>query len=347
MMTPRERVLAVLNGKRPDKIPFTIYENKIPQCSVERDLRNDGLCLVNRDVPAFKIETPNCVMEEFSYTEGGRRRIRSVTRTPVGEVSSVREPAGFTFWTLEKLFKGPDDYKVLKFIARDSTPRPCYEEYLEAEEQMGDDIILRPLLALTPLHEIMIMMMGVETFAEEWSRRRDEILELESAMRQVHSRIYRLLADSPITHANYGGNETSEVMGPPRFKEFVIPLYDACAAVFHEKGKLLGTHLDGNNRAWADAVADSALDYVEAFTPAPDTDMTLQEALDAWHDKVIWINFPSSVHLASLDKIKETTREIISLANETNRVILGITEDIPKDRWQKNLLAISEVINES
>jgi hypothetical protein len=85
---------------------------------------------------------------------------------------------------------------------------------------------------------------------------------------------------------------------------------------------------------------------VEAFTPAPDTDMSLQDALEAWPDKVLWINFPSSLHLASIDKIKQTTRQIVELAHQTNRVIIGITEDMPPDRWQENLLAISEVINE-
>ena len=345
-MTPRERVLAVLNGERPDKIPFTIYEYKIPQCSVERRLRNEGMCIVNRRVPVYKIETPNCVKKEHHYTEDGKPRIRQIIRTPVGEVSTVREPAGFTSWTLERLFKGPEDYKILKFMARDQQVRPCYEEYADAEKWMGEDIILRSSVGLTPLHEIMIHTMNVETFALEWADRQDEILELESILREKHKDRYPILADSPITHANYGGNETPDVMGPPRFREFVVPLYEACGKLLHQKGKLLGAHLDGNNRPWADAVAKSSLDYVEAFTPAPDTDMTLAEALDAWADKVLWINYPSSVHLASIEKIKETTREIVSLARETNRVIIGITEDIPPDRWQENLLAISEVINE-
>ena len=96
---------------------------------------------------------------------------------------------------------------------------------------------------------------------------------------------------------------------------------------------------------YLDLVAGSGLDYVEAFTPAPDTDMTLAEALAAWPDKVLWINFPSSLHVASLEVIRKTTREFIDLARQTNRVIIGITEDIPEDRWQQNLLAISEEIN--
>jgi hypothetical protein len=50
---------------------------------------------------------------------------------------------------------------------------------------------------------------------------------------------------------------------------------------------------------------------IEAFTRAPDTDMTLREALDAWPDKVLWINFPSSLHLADTDTIRRTTRELL------------------------------------
>lgn len=346
IMTPRERVLAVMRGEEPDKIPLTMYENMIPQCAVERRLRDDGLCIVNRRVAACIRETPNCVTESHRYTEDGSPRVRTVTRTPAGDVYTVSEPADFTSWTLEHLFKAPEDYSVLRYMVEDERYRPNYDEFARAERWMGTDVILRAGIGATPLHQIMIGWMGVETFAVEWAERRDEILALEKIMRAKRRDVYRILADSPITHANYGGNEVPEVMGRERFAQFCVPLYDECAEVFHEKGKLVGSHLDGNNKAWAHLVAASGLDYVEALTPTPDTDMTVREALDAWPGKFLWINFPSSLHLASIEKIKQTTREIIDAAAGTNRLIIGITEDIPKDRWQGNLLAISEVINE-
>jgi len=344
-MTPRERVLAVLRGERPDRVPFTIYEKKLPQCAVERRLRNEGVCIVNRRIPAYRIERPNCQTVQYRYTENGRRRIRNVVRTPLGELSTVHEEAGFTQWQLERLFKDASDYPRLRCMVQDERVAPCYEEFAAAERWLGDDVILRPGIGPTPLHEIMIHWMGAEVFAVEWAERRDEILGLVRLMSEKHRERYRVLAEAPITHANYGGNEVPEVMGPPRFREFVVPLYDACAEFFHPRGKLLGAHLDGNNRAWADLVARSKLDYVEAFSPAPDTDMTLAEALDAWPDKIIWIHFPSSLMLASLEIIRGAARDFVRLARETNRVIIGITEDIPEDRWQQNLLAISEVIN--
>jgi hypothetical protein len=314
---------------------------------VERRLRNEGLCIVNRRFSPYSTSWPGCSVESHTYSEGGRPRVRTVYRTPVGEVDEVSEPAAFTSWTLRKLFRRPEDYAVLHWLETHAVFTACPEAYAGAEAWMGEDVILRGAVGLTPLHQIMIMWMGVETFAVEWAERRDEILRLEAAMRENRRQVYGLLADSPITHANYGGNEVPEVMGPPRFAEFCVPLYNECAEVFHRRGKLLGAHLDGNNAAWAGLVGGSGLDYIEAFTPAPDTDMTLAEALAAWPDKVIWLNFPSSLHLASLDVIRRTTRAFVDLARQTNRVIIGITEDLPDERWQGNLLAISEVIHQA
>ena len=96
--------------------------------------------------------------------------------------------------------------------------------------------------------------------------------------------------------------------------------------------------------AWAKAVARSGLDYVEAFTPSPDTDMSLSDALAAWPSKVVWANFPSSVHLAGEAAVESTARRLIHEARPGDRFILGITEDVPEDRREGNLAAIARAI---
>ena len=116
------------------------------------------------------------------------------------------------------------------------------------------------------------------------------------------------------------------------------------AEIFHQHGKLIGCHLDANNRAIADLVARTDLDYIEAFTPAPDTDMTLAEAFEAWPGKAIWINFPSSVHVQSAENIAETTRALLDAAKGHPKFLIGITEDVPEDRWQESFLTIMETI---
>ncbi len=345
-MTPRERVEAVLNGRPVDKVPFTVYECMIPQCDVERQLREEGLCIVYRRAATVATERPNVRVETRRYTEDGIDKVRTDFHTPVGDLFEIRRPADFTSWYVSRLFKSPDDYKALMFLIQDEQYQPDYEEFASEQAWRGEDFILRTSVGGTPLHTIMIHWMGHETFAVEWYERRDEVLKLYDAMVEKQRELYPLVARSPASHANYGGNEVPEVMGVERFAEYVLPLYQEAAEVFHQHGKLLGAHLDGNNKPWAHLVAESGLDYVEAFTPAPDTDMTLADALEAWPDKVLWINFPSSIHVASIERIEEVTRDLIEQAGETNRLIICITEDIPADRWQQNLLTISRVINE-
>ncbi|HPT97238.1 MAG TPA: uroporphyrinogen decarboxylase family protein [Armatimonadota bacterium] len=344
-MTPRARVEAALRGEMPDKVPFTVYESKIPQCAVERQLRNEGLCIVVRTVPVVNTITPNVTVESHIFTQDGVRYTRTIYHTPVGDLSTLTRPAGFTSWHVEKIFKTPEDYKPLLFLIQDRQFLPNYAAFERAQADFGEDGFFRGAVGSTPLHEIMVSMMGVETFAIEWVERRDEIMKLYDALVEKLRSLYPLLADSPALAFNYGGNETADVMGRERFEKYVAPHYDEAAEVLHKKGKLLGAHLDGNNRVWADIVARSGLDYIEAFTPAPDTDMSMADAREVWADKVLWINYPSSVHLASIETIEETTRQILRDAAPGDRLLVGITEDVPENRWRENFLAISRVLD--
>jgi len=43
MMTPMGKVMQSLRGGHSNSVPFTIYENKVPQCRAERTLRNRGM----------------------------------------------------------------------------------------------------------------------------------------------------------------------------------------------------------------------------------------------------------------------------------------------------------------
>lgn len=116
--TLRRRVELALRGGCGDDVPFTMYEGMIPQCQAERELRNRGLCIVNRQ-NVFKTRRPNVNVQREIVLESGKQMTRTHYETPVGTVSTLTERAGFTTWTHEKMFKDPDDYKVLLFLITD------------------------------------------------------------------------------------------------------------------------------------------------------------------------------------------------------------------------------------
>lgn len=340
-MTPRKHVEKVLRWENTGKVPFTIYEQKIPQCVAEREMRNRGLCIVKRDVPVYSMKRPNVkVWQEVTF-EDGKQLTRTYYKTPVGTLSTLREAAGFTSWAHEKLFKTPDDYKAMLFLVRDEIYEPCYENFIHAEESFGEDAIFRVSFGLEPLQSLVSgELMAMQDFCMEWMENRDEILKIYEAVVENRRKVYPLVAKSPASHANYGGNVTPEIIGLEAFEKYYVQHYNEAAEIMHKHNKLIGCHFDANCKLLSKAIASTALDYIEAFTPAPDTDMTLGEARAAWPDKVLWLNFPSSVHLKTDEEVEEATLELLGQVDNTDGIIMGITEDIPENRWRDSCRAI-------
>ncbi len=343
-MTPRERVEKALRGGHAEKVPFTCYDGLIQRCTAERELRDRGLCIV-RGGAVCKTHRPNVKATQQTWWRDDRTFTRSVYETPVGTVSTLREWDGFTTWRPEKMFKGPDDYKTILFMIRDEQHEPSYADFVEAEGDFGPDAIYRAGIGSEPLQALISgEIMGMQDFCIEWMDRRDEVLKLYGAIVENRRKVYPMVAEAPASHANYGGNVVPEIIGPEVFRQYYLPHYQEAAEALHRGGKLIGCHFDANCRILAGAIAETDLDYIEAFTPAPDSDMTLAEARAAWAGKVLWINFPSSVHLRADAAVEAVTVDLIDQAGPDG-LLIGITEDMPPHRWQHSCRAIMDGID--
>ncbi|NPV08005.1 MAG: hypothetical protein HPY83_08590 [Anaerolineae bacterium] len=344
-MTPKQRIEAALLGESPDVVPFTVYENKLPVSEAERRLRNDGLAILVR-TSAFRPVYSEVTQEQVHFTgTDGVSYVRTVVHTPAGTLTALDRPVGFTSWHEQRLFKGPDDYEPLEAMIADRQYVPTYDQVTRLQGLMGEDGFVRVGIGYSPLQEIIYSLMGLEQFSIQWAENRERVMRLYRALTEDRRKIYPLVAASPALAANYGGNVSPEVVGRDRFEKMILPHYDEAAEILHAHGKLLGVHFDANTRALAPGIARSKMDYVEAFTPAPTCDMTVAEAREAWPDKVLWINFPSSTHLGTIQEIEDMTRLILRQAAPGDRFLIGITEDVPEDRWQGNFAAILRVVN--
>lgn len=337
--------MTALRGEAPDKTPFTIYSGHLPRCTAERELRDRGLCLVER-VSSYRASHPNVGYKSGHYTDQrGRRMVRETCSTPHGELSRVWEPAGFTDWRHEWLFKSPDDYKALLFLIEDTVVEPDYDPVARLADDLGDDFVVRDQLPLEPLQNLISShYMSTETFGIEWMDNRDEVLKLCAAFAEVARRIYPIVANGPLEFCNYGGNVVPRVIGPEVFREHYLPHYNEAADVLHGKGKLIGSHLDADNTIIMELVAQTRLDYIEAYDPGMGP--SVREALAAWPGKALWINYPASWHLRSERGVYEGTVQMIREARSDNRFIIGITEDVPEDRWRGNYRAIMDAIDD-
>lgn len=343
-MTPKERVLAVLNGEMPDKVPFTMYEGKIRDLPYTQRMFDRGLCMVQRVYSSFRVCPTNITGRAIPFEENGRKMIRNIVSTPAGDMESITEPVGFTSWTHTRFFKSEEDYPKLEAYLSDYIIEPADDVVAAALKQFGDhpNVILRDNLPLEPLQDL-IGVMGMENFCYEWMDNRDEILKLYNILMERNRKIYPIVANSPFRFSNYGGNVTPAVIGRDGFKDYYMPAYAEAHEYFKKAGKLMGTHLDGENAPIMDLIAQADLDYIEAYDPG--CSPSVQEAMACFKDKILWINWPSAWQLGSAEEVKENTLKMIREA-DLSRFIIGITEDVPPTVQERNLDAILDAIDE-
>ena len=342
-MTPKQRVEAALTGQNPDWVPFTVFEALLPTGEVERRLRNDGLCIV-RPMSVVTSEYEEVTIERTTFTgQDGVERVRTAVCTPVGELTAIDRHAVSSSWHEKRFFTSQKDYEPLYYMIQDRRYRPNYGDFAKVAARLGHDAAMRTRIGYEPLQDIIITLMCLEEFAVQWADNRDRVLKLHELLVEDRRKVYPIVADSPAWTANYGGNVVAEVVGLERFEKMIVPQYEEAAEVLHAKGKLIGVHFDANTKLLAPAIARTHLDYIEAFTPYPDTDMSVADAREAWPDKALWINYPSSVHLQSITDIEDMMRKILKEAAPGERFLIGITEDVPEDRWAGNYEAILRV----
>jgi hypothetical protein len=346
-LSARERVRLALRGEQADRVPFTVYWLMLPRGGVERALRNAGAALVER-VPLFRLGHPGFEVVERQYEQEGvaylRRELREL-QGPGGCLhATYRRESGYgtSWWQLEPFVKQSSDYDLLERYLEARTYHPAYEAFAMAERAYGEDGYVVGNTEYSPLNLLLHEFLGMAGFCLQLADRPERLLRLYELLREKQRRMFEICAASPAELVLYDGNISQEVFGEERFRRWFRPCHDEFAAAMHGSGKLAGCHLDARMAGLARAVGESGLDVIEAFTPAPTCDMTVADARRAWPGKVLWANFPSSVHLEGEGRIRQQLGRILRDAAPGDRFLVGITEDVPWPHWPGSLRAICD-----
>ena len=328
-MTPRECVNAVLNGRKSEYIPFTIWDNKLPDGELRRQiLIRDACVIVKSKVYNTKLKTIKTENEYFVGTDGNKR-VRTTYHTACGDLQEIKVLKPGTNWIEKHIFSGPEDYNAVIALIDDHEYIPCYNKFLEDDALFGQQGIARPATEKSPFFEIMYQIMGLMCFAVEWAENRDMVLKLYEALNRTIKKRLEIVACSPARYVIVDGNIDMSVVGADRFDRYYRPYIEEASHMMHAAGKMTGVHLDANNRNMIRQVAELPVDIIESLTPPPDCDLSVSEALKVWPGKIFMLNFPSSVHHGGPDAVRRAALEILEEDAGSGRIIVGVYEDIP------------------
>ena len=328
-MTPRERFWAALAGEMPDRLPMTIWNNKLPGGDLDKQILALDVCVVVKSsVWRQTFQGIDVHTDEKPGPDASIQRTVSYT-TPEGSLSMVQRVLPGTVWIMKFPFSGPEDYPALETLIESRIYEPDYGRFLSDDRIYGEQGLARPVTIHSPMHELIYEFMGIEGFSVQFSQNRDRVLDLCRILKKDWQRRIEAVAGSPARYVVIEGNTEISVVGPERFLAYYLPAIQEGCEILHGQDKYAGGHFDGNNRLLAPLIARTDLDFIESFTPPPDCDMSVSEARAAWPEKTLLVHFPSTVHHQGAGAIRARADAILREAAPGDRFVLGTSEDVP------------------
>ena len=172
----------------------------------------------------------------------------------------------------------------------------------------------------------------IEAYLDSCDRRDDR--QIDAAL-QLPCRIF-----------NLGDHATNEFTPPPILKKYLIPRWQRIAERLHAAGRFVHSHWDGNSRHIIPFLLETHLDGVEALTPAPMGDMTLEQIKKAVGNKMVVLDLLPAIDFLEnhpTEKLLDFTRRVIDLF--APRLILGVSDEISQVGQIEKIEAISKLID--
>jgi uroporphyrinogen-III decarboxylase len=369
-MTSRERILAVINGEKPDRLPWApligqYYVNSLKELGIDLEdiapksvAKTDaikrwvnlyeievpkylGADIIYRHVMVYKIKYNKC--EEFEEMDGDIRRVGYVT--PLGRIYSEMKTGGGTEFITKYLVKSLDDIKIYSYLIDNTEIEVNYQDYKEFDEYIGDDGIATLTGPVTPLQELLQFKMGVEYTAYNIGDYPEEMEELMDKMHELNKKIYVALANcDALVTITYEDTSTT-VLSKRWYKKYCINQLNDYTDILHGEGKIHIVHMCGKISKLTDMIAEGRMDGIDSVCPPSTGDLEPGDALQQLSGKIIigGLEPPALVRMSTEDAVKYAAEKIHQVGNRSN-FILSTGDSTAACTPVENLKAISSLI---
>jgi len=346
-VTIRERVEAFWAGERPDRIPYTIYYWEWYRGNGGSEDPTGWQAMFDRGLGVTQhLGTVRQTIDDSSHaTETSERDglpvRRLFHRTSVGTITAEWADN----WHTEYWLKTSDDYRVMTHIVNNTYLEPAYEGYLEFERRAEPWRIPLATFGRTPIQSILVDLVGLENFGVHLTTLLDPMMELYDALLRLCHERAQIVAAGPGRYVAFMENFTSETLGPRRYADWILPVYEEVVPILHEAGKVVGTHYDGQVGCCRNEIRRAPMDLIESFTPPPEGDLTLAEARAAFPEKLLWSNLNVSLYGLPPDELAAVVAQRVAEgAPDGRRLAFEVSEQFPHN-WAESMPVVLDTLN--
>lgn len=352
-MTMRERMLALIQGKEHDRVPFVQYSGITGTSDQEvwSVIGRDNIGLLEW-VVVYELNHPNCRYESEEFETDGHRGYRQKLHTPKGTLVDERLYAAIAPAIRKHFIQERKDYEIFLSYLRDITVYKYTGAWIESYKRLGDDGLPHTSLVRTPFQQLWIQWVCIEDLAIHLVDYPDLMEEVFGEMFRVQRDVFRVACEVakelPIPYYNFPDNLTAPIIGEHYFRKYCLTSYQEFADMLAENGLdiPISVHADGDLKPLWKAIGESPIKMLDSMSPPPDNDTSVADAINMWEDMRVCINYPSSVHLREPEVIYNTTMEILRQGGHTGRLQIQISENMPPNAWRKSYPQIVKAIND-
>lgn len=276
----------------------------------------------------------------------------STMKTPSGEITTVYHE----IYDGEKIVncridefpvKTPADVKVLIDLVERTQFKSNVAVFNEADQRVGPRGAATVFVGSAGFTELIKNHCGlldtfylladypevIEEFLEACDRRDDRAVD---AALELPCRIF-----------NLGDHATDEFTPPPIAKKYMMPRWQRLSKRFHDNGRFVHSHWDGHSKTILPLLMDSGLDSVEALTPQPMGNISLEEIKAAVGDKLVVLDLLPAIHFLP----SYSTQEVLDFAKKVidmfaPRLILGVSDEISSVGQIEKIEAVTNLVEE-
>lgn len=294
MMTGRERLIAALNRREVDRLPWSLcmdgfYTTSLPEQGYRMDLletlryfKNDVMI---RHVPIFKL-----IQKGIDVRVVEKNGLRTTTYdTPVGSIHEIHKATGHTWYLQKPKLENIEDVKVYQWMLEHSDYEPDYETFLAEDRRIGDDGLATPSGPLTPIQQLLQHDMRIETTVYSLEDDQEIMEELFDTIHNLNLKAYRIIAESPAEVSFTYEDTSTTVMSRSMYQDYCARQLDEYTNILHSGSKVSIVHMCGKLKGFANEVGAGNMDGIDSLCPPTTGDFWAHDARACWGENKIII----------------------------------------------------------
>ncbi len=295
------------------------------------------------DISIFNVSTDDKV--QCHVDDRGRDIVRTY-RTPRGSLREVirKGSMGSGGYHTEYPVKTTEDMRVMSYILDHTTFSFDRDAFEKAERLFGPRGVTQSYYPRAPLQRLVIAYMGVQNTVYALTDYRRETEEFMEAIAQWDDSMYEVLLDCPVKILNFGENIDSRIDSPRYYENYLLPYYKKRVKQVHQSGKFCHIHMDGALKPLLPLINEAGFDGIEAATPLPQGDVTLEELKEALGDTILLDGIPAILFLPqySMEQLEACALEVLRLFSPN--VILGVSDELPPPADIERVRMVSKLV---